>query len=134
MRVSDSYMMHLSRRDCPSARARSRNISNHSRTAASRPVSTVPQMDEPLSNDELDKLEALSVAATPGPWVANIEERGGLAGESMIQLGLPGDSPSDMYVYHDRETAPSADLDFIAAARNSMPRLIAEIRLSRSSS
>jgi hypothetical protein len=34
MRVSDSYMIHLSRRDCPSARAWSRNISDHSRTAA----------------------------------------------------------------------------------------------------
>jgi hypothetical protein len=91
-------------------------------------------MDEPLSDDELDRLEALTVAASPSPWVANIEERGGLAGQSMIQLGLPGDFPPDMYVYHDRETAPAADLDFIAAARNFMPRLIAEIRRSRSRS
>jgi len=39
-----------------------------------------------------------------------------------------------MYVYNDRETASAADLDFIAAARNFMPRLIAEIRRSRSRS
>jgi hypothetical protein len=30
-----------------------------------------------------------------------------------------------MYVYHDREIAPAGDLDFIAAAREYMPRLVA---------
>lgn len=34
------------------------------------------------------------------------------------------DFPPDMYVLHDRETAPAADLKFIGAARNHMPRLI----------
>jgi hypothetical protein len=32
--VSDSYMIHLSRRECPSARAWSRNISNYSHSRA----------------------------------------------------------------------------------------------------
>jgi hypothetical protein len=91
-------------------------------------------MDEPLSRDELDELDTLTAAATPGPWVANVEERGGIGGDSMIELGLPGDFPPDMYVFHDRKIAPAADIDFIAAARNYMPRLIAEIRRSRSDS
>jgi hypothetical protein len=88
-------------------------------------------VDEPLSDQELAELEALTEAATPGPWVANVEEDGGLAGESMIQLGLPGDFSADMYVFHDRKTAPSADLKFIAAARNYLPRLLAELRQRR---
>jgi hypothetical protein len=88
-------------------------------------------VDEPLSDEELAELEALTGAATPGPWVANLEEDGGLGGDSMIQLGLPGDFPPDMYVLHDRKIAPSADLRFIAAARNYMPRLLAELRQRR---
>jgi hypothetical protein len=50
----------------------------------------------------------------------------------MIGLdGLPGDFPPDMYVFHDRQIAPSADIKFIAAARNYVPRLIAELRRLR---
>jgi hypothetical protein len=36
-----------------------------------------------------------------------------------------------MYVYHDDKIAPAADLDFIAAARKYIPRLVREIRLLR---
>jgi hypothetical protein len=49
----------------------------------------------------------------------------------MIELGLPGEFPPDMYVFHDRRIAPSADIKFIAAARNYMPRLLAEVRRLR---
>ena len=88
-------------------------------------------VDEPLSDEELADLEALTAAATPGPWVAALEEEQGIGGSSMIQLGLPGDFPPDIYVLHDDETAPSADLKFIAAARNYLPRLLAELRQRR---
>ena len=89
-------------------------------------------MGEPLSDEELSELEALTTAATPSPWVANIEEEGALGGDSMIGLdGLPGDFPPDMYVFHDRQIAPSADIKFIATARNYMPRLLAEVRRLR---
>jgi len=63
--------------------------------------------------------------------VANVEEDGGLAGDSMIELGLRDDYPPDMYVFHDREIAPSADIRFIAAARNYLPRLLEELRRLR---
>jgi len=49
----------------------------------------------------------------------------------MIELGLSGDFPPDMYVFHDRQIAPSADIKFIAAARNYVPRLITELRRLR---
>src|SRR4051794_27689526 len=88
--------------------------------------------DEPLADDELDELERLTAAATPDPWTANIEEEAPIGGDSMISLdGLPGDFPPDMYVLHDRQIAPSADIKFIAAARNYMPRLLAELRRLR---
>jgi hypothetical protein len=31
-----------------------------------------------------------------------------------------------MYIHHDDKIAPNADIEFIAAARNFMPRLLAE--------
>jgi hypothetical protein len=87
-------------------------------------------VDEPLSDEELSELEELTGAATPGPWVAIIEGPG-VAGDRMIQLGLPGDFPPDMHVLHDQQLAPMADLMFIAAARTYMPRLLAELRYRR---
>ena len=91
-------------------------------------------MKETLTDEELSQLEALTAAATPGPWVASIEEEAPIGGGSMIELGLPGDFPPDMYVFHDREIAPSADIKFIAAARNYLPRLLAEVRHLRAHS
>jgi len=89
-------------------------------------------MNEPLSEEELAELEALTADATPAPWVAQIEAEAPIGGESMIALdGLPDDFPPDMYVRHDSQTAPAADIKFIAAARNYLPRLLAEVRRHR---
>ena len=41
------------------------------------------------------------------------------------------DSQPDMYVQHDDRPAPVTDLEFIAAARNSILQLIAEVRRHR---
>lgn len=89
-------------------------------------------MEESLSDQELAELETLTEAAAPAPWVAFIEGPG-VAGNSMIRLDGLGDFPPDMYVTRDGETAPRADIEFIAAARNYMPRLLAEIRRCRRS-
>jgi hypothetical protein len=89
-------------------------------------------VSEPLSEQELAELESLTAAATPAPWVAHIEAEAPIGGESMIGLdGLAGDFPPDMYVRHDSDTAPAADIKFIAAARNYVPRLLAEVRRLR---
>jgi hypothetical protein len=89
-------------------------------------------MSDPLSEDELVELEGLAAAATPAPWVAHIESEAPIGGESMIGLdGLSGDFPPDMYVRHDSKTAPEADIKFIAAARNYVPRLLDEVRRLR---
>jgi hypothetical protein len=84
-----------------------------------------------VSEEELANLEALTAAATPEPWESFVEEREPIGGCSFIQLGADGYSPPDMYVYHDDKIAPVADLDFIAAARKYIPRLVREIRLLR---
>ena len=87
-------------------------------------------MDEPLSDEELTELEALTGAAAPAPWVAFTGP--GIGGPEFIRLdGVDERFPPDMYVHHDDKIAPSADIEFIAAARNYMPRLIAEIRRRR---
>jgi hypothetical protein len=85
--------------------------------------------DEPLSNDELDELDKLATSASPAPWIAF----GGpaIGGPDFIRIGGDDSSQPDMYVEHDGRPAPVADLDFIAAARNYVPRLIREIRSRR---
>ena len=50
----------------------------------------------------------------------------------MIGLdGLPDDFPPDMYVYHDRESAPAADVNSSPQPGNYMPRLLAELHRLR---
>lgn len=90
-------------------------------------------MDGQITEEELNRLEALAAAATPEPWQSFVEEREPIGGCSFIQLGAEGYSPPDMYVYHDDKIAPAADLDLIAAARAYVPRLIREVRRLRAS-
>ena len=85
--------------------------------------------DDPLSDAELDELEALLSAASPAPWIA--ETGPAIGGPDFIMITDYDDSQPDMYVQHDDKPAPPAELVFIAAARNSIPRLIAEVRRCR---
>jgi hypothetical protein len=82
----------------------------------------------PLSDAELDELDALVQAASPDPWQAFCGA--GIGGPAFIRLSNE-DAMPEMYVRHDDKPAPDADLDFIAAARNYVPRLLAEIREQR---
>jgi hypothetical protein len=86
--------------------------------------------EEFLSTDQLDELEALAAVASPAPWT--VFAGPGIGGEDFISLGGDDDQQPDMYVRHDSGPAPVADLDFIAAARNYLPGLIAEVRRHRS--
>jgi hypothetical protein len=89
-------------------------------------------IDEPLTDAELDELQALIDAASPAPWESFVEGRDHHGGDNFIRLGGLDDSQPDMYVSHEARPAPPSDQDFIAAARNYLPRLISEVRLSRS--
>jgi hypothetical protein len=82
----------------------------------------------PLTDRELDHLQALTDAASPGPWQPII-------GHSSIRrdyIELGDEHHTEMEIEADGWPAPAADLEFIAASRNSLPRLLAEIRSQRS--
>ncbi|MGW6708597.1 hypothetical protein ACWGDE_27410 [Streptomyces sp. NPDC054956] len=91
---------------------------------------------EPLSGDEIDAIEKRCANASPGAWQAFVEGRDHWGGDDFIRIGGLDDSEPDMYVSRstDRGLTPADDhdLDFIAHARQDIPRLVAEIRRLRS--
>jgi hypothetical protein len=93
-------------------------------------------MDE-MTEDELALIERRCSEASPGPWRSWVEAEGGLGGCDFIQVTLDDDSEPDMYVYRDAAPRPglvaasAADQDFIAAARQDVPRLVGEVRRLR---
>lgn len=89
-------------------------------------------MDE-LSGAELQAIRERRVAATPEPWWSWVEGRDGLSGDTFIGRVLEGARHPDLYLKTEPgESVSVADLDFIAAAREDLPRLLAEVeRLQR---
>jgi len=94
-------------------------------------------MDDALSEAELDAMEARAAAASPGPWTAFVEGRDHRSGDDFIRTaGGDSDAP-DMYVSLAHPppgrtvSAGPNDLDFIAAAREDIPRLVREVRALR---
>ena len=83
--------------------------------------------DTPMSDDELAAISARGVAATPGRWEPFFEGRDHYNGDSFIRTGT-----QDLYISAEDYAGGGghfqADLDFIAHARQDIPRLIAEIR------
>ena len=80
---------------------------------------------EGFIEDEWAAMEARCAAATPGPRRSWIEGRDHWAGDSVITTG-----GEDIYLIPANDYAPH-DQDFIAAARQDVPRLIAEVRRLR---
>jgi hypothetical protein len=78
-----------------------------------------------LTNAELDQIEARLRAAAPGPWKSFVEGRDHTSGSSFI--ATPG---SDI----ELAGATTADQDFIAHARQDLPRLLDEVRRLRAHS
>ncbi len=71
-----------------------------------------------LSQDEIDQIQKRIDNATGGPWTSWIEGRDFDSGSSVITT-----AGEDIYL----AGAGDADQDFIAAARQDLPRLLAEI-------
>lgn len=84
-----------------------------------------------LTDADLDAMEARADAATAGPWESSIEGRDHESGDSFISTGELAEVGPDMYVSLEGVPAPAEDLDFIAASRQDVPRLVAEIRRLR---
>jgi len=75
-----------------------------------------------LTEEELAQIDGRVAAATAGPWTAHVEGRDFLGGSSCITTG--GDDI-------ELSGAVEADYDFIANARQDIPRLVTEIRSLR---
>lgn len=85
-----------------------------------------------LSDEELKMITQRCDAATRGPWKAYIEGRDHTSGDTFILQGV-GPQARDLYLSVSKregaglEAASDADHDFIANARQDIPRLLEEI-------
>ena len=80
-----------------------------------------------ITNDELHAMRVRCDAATPGPWKSYVEGRDHTSGSSFIMTGEGGSRGPDI----ELSGATSPDQDFIAHARQDVPRLIAELERLR---
>lgn len=85
-------------------------------------------MSEMLSDEELNSIAARVAAATPGPWRSFIEGRDHQSGSNFIMTGEVGSRGEDI----ELTGATGADQDFIAAAREDIPRLLEAVRALQS--
>jgi len=83
-------------------------------------------IEDELSERELERMERLAEAATAGPWISYLLGRDADAGSNCIELG----SCNELGSFQSIELigASAADQDFIASARQDIPRLLGEVR------
>jgi hypothetical protein len=80
----------------------------------------------PISQRDLEAIEARCAAATPGPWVSYVEGRDHTSGSSFIRThNAAGERGEDIEL---SSGATQSDQDFIAHARQDIPLLLAEVR------
>jgi len=79
-----------------------------------------------LSDEELSAIERLAAAATAGPWVSYVVGRDRYALSNYIEVGSCNELGSFKAI--DLTGVSVADQDFIAAARQLLPKLILEVR------
>lgn len=81
-----------------------------------------------MTDEELEAIRDRASRARPGPWRSYIEGRDHWGGDHFIMVGEEGLNQIDLYISPWR----AEDQDFIAHARQDIPRLLAEIdRLRR---
>lgn len=81
-----------------------------------------------LTDQDLKAIEARCLRASKGPWKSWIEGRDHTSGSSFIRTGEPGDSPNSAI---ELSGATNDDQDFIAHARQDVPKLLEEIERLR---
>lgn len=77
-----------------------------------------------MSEKELKEIEERVIKAQKGLWKAYLEGRDHTSGSSFIMTGTDTERGNDIELYG----ATEADYDFIANAKQDIPKLIAEIR------
>mgnify|MGYP003382515285 CR=1 FL=1 len=83
---------------------------------------------KPMSETDLQQIEARCLAASPAPWRSMVEGRDHMSGDRFIMVGDGRQRESDLYVSRGLAPASVADQDFVACARQDIPNLIAEVR------
>lgn len=76
-----------------------------------------------MTNKELTEIKSRLEKATDGPWKSFIEGRDHESGSSFIMIGENENRKQDIELIG----ATNDDQDFIASARQDIPKLIAEI-------
>lgn len=80
-----------------------------------------------LTERELDAIFSRCEAASPGPWVSHVEGRDHVSGSNFIMTGEGKNRGEDI----ELSGASIEDQDFIAHARQDVPRLVDEVRRLR---
>lgn len=82
-----------------------------------------------LSDDELNRIEHRIEAASSGPWFSYVVGRDAGVTSNYIELGLCNELGSCETI--ELTGGSIADQDFIASAREDLPRLLFEVRILR---
>lgn len=82
-----------------------------------------------LTEEELDRIERLLDAATAGPWISYLVGRDADSDVNCIELGSCNELGSFQSI--ELVGGSAADQDFIASARQDLPRLLTEVRVLR---
>ena len=80
-----------------------------------------------MDNEELKEIQKRCNAAASGPWVSYVEGRDHTSGSNFIMTGMGKNRGEDI----ELTGATIADQDFIAHARQDIPRLIEEVKRLR---
>jgi hypothetical protein len=78
---------------------------------------------EGILDEELEKIKARCEAARPSPWKSYLEGRDHQGGSDFIMVGQGSERTNDI----ELNGATRADREFVAHARQDIPRLLAEI-------
>ena len=81
-----------------------------------------------ITDKEIEEIENRCKNATEGPWVSYVEGRDHTSGSNFIMRGNGANRKEDLELIG----ATVADQDFIANARQDIPRLLGEIARLRS--
>jgi hypothetical protein len=84
-----------------------------------------------MTDAELDEIEKRAKAATPGPWDGGFKP-GGVRVDATNAPGMLGMPPTVAKLSGSFQVQQEeANADFIAAAREDVPKLVAELRLAK---
>lgn len=83
-----------------------------------------------FTDEDLNRIERLIDAATDGPWYSYVVGRDAETGSNCIEVGACNELGSFKSI--ELVGGTIADQDFIASARQDLPRLLLEVRRLRS--